>query len=40
MLIAVAATVGGARLIDNLTVWPDGAPAELEPRNAETEAQP
>jgi pantoate--beta-alanine ligase len=40
VLVAVAARVGGARLIDNLTVWPAGPPLEPEPGNAETEAQP
>jgi pantoate--beta-alanine ligase len=39
ILIAVAAVVGGTRLIDNLKVWPDGPPADHQPRNAETEAR-
>ncbi len=39
-LIAVAAQVGGARLIDNVTVRPTGSPnQDLEPGNGETEAQ-
>jgi len=38
-LIAVAARVGGARLIDNVTVQPEGAPDRgLEPGNGEMEA--
>ena len=36
VLIAVAAQVGGARLIDNVTVWPQGTPGKSS--NGETEA--
>ncbi len=36
VLIAVAAQIGGARLIDNVTVWPQGAPSKSH--NGETEA--
>jgi pantoate--beta-alanine ligase len=39
-LIAVAARVGSARLIDNVTVWPEGSPDQgLEPGNGKREAQ-
>ncbi|MGC1851192.1 MAG: pantoate--beta-alanine ligase, partial [Solirubrobacterales bacterium] len=40
VLIAVAARIGEARLIDNLTVWPKGTPSgDTEHGNANTEAQ-
>ena len=40
VLIAVAARIGEARLIDNLTVWPKGTPSgDTEYGNADTEAQ-
>jgi pantoate--beta-alanine ligase len=38
-LIAVAARVGGTRLIDNVTVWPEVSPhRDLQPGNGNTEA--
>ncbi len=40
VLVAVAARVGDARLIDNLTIRPAGRSEDIDPGNGEREAQP